>query len=70
MIRIAITAAAYDAIRATLDETSPLRFLERDATGEIFIWLEPSILDRLKSLRGPGESYSDVIIRLAQDELT
>jgi hypothetical protein len=24
------------------------------------------VLDRLKALRGPGESYSDVIIRVAR----
>jgi hypothetical protein len=30
------------------------------------IWLEPRVLDRLKALRGPGESYSDVILRLAK----
>jgi hypothetical protein len=30
------------------------------------IWLEASVLDRLRALRGPGESYSDVILRLAK----
>jgi hypothetical protein len=30
-----------------------------------YIWLEPRWLDRLKSYRGPGESYSDVILRLS-----
>lgn len=30
------------------------------------IWLEPRVLDRLKALRGPGESYSDLILRLAE----
>jgi hypothetical protein len=29
------------------------------------IWLDPGILARLKALRGPGESYGDVILRLA-----
>src|SRR3984957_16265297 len=33
--------------------------------GEHLIWLEPSVVDRLRSMRGPGESYSDVILRLA-----
>jgi hypothetical protein len=28
------------------------------------IWLEPSTVDRLRAMRGPGESYSDVILRL------
>jgi hypothetical protein len=29
------------------------------------IWLDPSVVDRLRAMRGPGESYSDVILRLA-----
>ena len=29
------------------------------------IWLEPLFVDRLRAMRGPGESYSDVILRLA-----
>jgi hypothetical protein len=29
------------------------------------VTLPRAMLDRLKSLRGPGESYSDVILRLA-----
>jgi len=28
--------------------------------------LEPRFVDRLKAMRGPGESYSDVILRLAE----
>ena len=35
--------------------------------GERLIWLDPSMVDRLRSLGGPGESYSDVILRLARD---
>jgi hypothetical protein len=38
----------------------------RDAGGDLHIWLDPRVLDRLKALRGPGESYSDVILRLAK----
>ena len=33
--------------------------------GERRIWLDPTVVNRLRALRGPGESYSDVIIRLA-----
>jgi hypothetical protein len=36
--------------------------------GERLIWLDPGVVDRLRSLRGPSESYSDVILRLAKDE--
>ena len=32
------------------------------------IWLDPGVLRKLKALRGPGESYSDVIVRLAKGE--
>jgi hypothetical protein len=34
--------------------------------GERYVWLDPGVVDRLRSLRGPGESYSDVIIRVAR----
>jgi hypothetical protein len=30
--------------------------------------LEPRVVDRLRYLRGPGESYSDVILRLVEME--
>ena len=33
--------------------------------GERHLRLEPHVVAKLKYLRGPGESYSDVIIRLA-----
>lgn len=42
---------------------------ENDANerGERLIWLALNVVDRLRALRGPGESYSDVILRLAKD---
>jgi hypothetical protein len=33
--------------------------------GERLIWLESSVVNKLRFLRGPGESYSDVILRVA-----
>jgi hypothetical protein len=30
------------------------------------IWLAPNVVDRLGALRGQGESYNDVIQRLAK----
>jgi hypothetical protein len=33
--------------------------------GEPLVWLERTVVNRLLALRGPGESYSDVILRLA-----
>ena len=35
-----------------------------NAKGERLVWLEPPVIDRLTAMRGPGESYSDVIMRL------
>jgi hypothetical protein len=37
----------------------------RAEKGEVFIWLDEGAVNRRKMLRGPGESYSDVILRLA-----
>ena len=36
-----------------------------DDKGERYIWLPRAVVDRLKALRAPGESYSDDILRLA-----
>jgi hypothetical protein len=30
------------------------------------IWLDRAVVDRLRSLRGPRERYSDVILRLVK----
>jgi hypothetical protein len=62
MIRIAITPAAYAAIAATLALGTVAVEPERDEDGSVHIWLDPGILARLKPLRGPGESYSDMTI--------
>jgi hypothetical protein len=43
---------------------------EADANerGERHIWLETAMVDRLGAMRGPGQSYSDVILRLVEVE--
>jgi hypothetical protein len=41
---------------------------EINAKGERLIWLDARVIDRLGALRGPGESYSDVILRLVEIE--
>ena len=67
MIRIAISQAAFDAIAATLPLGS-VAYEPAVEEGDLrTIWLEPRWLDRLKSYRGPGESYSPVILRLAAE---
>ena len=39
---------------------------EPDANGERLIWLETAVVNRLRALRRPSESYSDVILQLAK----
>jgi hypothetical protein len=66
MISISITAEAYRAIRATLPEGAlwPAQPFPR-SDGLVRIWLDPAVVNRLGAMRGPGESYSDVILRMA-----
>jgi hypothetical protein len=67
MIRIAITQAAFDAIAKTLPlgSVSVRHQNESNERGERLIWLDKPVVDRLGEMRGPGESWSDVILRLA-----
>jgi hypothetical protein len=64
MVRIAITQAAYGAISATLPLGSVAVEPEANERGERAVWLEEVWVDRLGAMRGPGESYSDAIMRL------
>ena len=64
MIRIAISQAAFEAIAQTL--RGSVSFENKiNGRGERYVWLEPRVVDRLRALRGPGEDYSQVILRLA-----
>ena len=65
MVRMAITQAAFDAIASTMTLGNVGYENEVNEKGERLIWLVPDVVGRLRSLRGPGESYSDVILRLA-----
>ena len=65
MIRIAITQAAFDAIVATMQLGLVAVEPELDAKGERLISLDLTVLNRLRALRWPSESYSDVIMRLS-----
>jgi hypothetical protein len=68
MIRIAITAEAFDAIAATLPLGS-VGFERHPADdGQRLVWLERSVVSRLRAVRTPGESFSDVMLRLAAGE--
>lgn len=64
VIRIAITPVAYAAIAQALPSSVGIE-RERTQNGDIYIWLDPGVATKLKALRGPGQSYSDVILRLA-----
>jgi hypothetical protein len=35
--------------------------------GERYVWLDHAVVNHLRAMRGPGESYSDVILRLAAE---
>ena len=64
MIRISISAVAFEAIASTLPSSVGYERI-RAPDGEYHVWLEPRFVDRLRAIRAPGESYSDVILRLA-----
>jgi hypothetical protein len=65
MIRIAISVEAFEAIARTLPLGTVSYENKTNERGERLIWLDPNVVDRLRAMRGPGESYSDVILRIA-----
>ena len=66
MVRIAITPATFKAIAATLPLGSVGYENAVNERGERYVWLPPNVVERLRAMRGPGESYSDVIMRLSK----
>ena len=66
MIRIAISQAAFEAIARTLPLGTVSFENKITEDGERLIWLPSNVVDRLRARRGAGESYSDVILRLAE----
>jgi hypothetical protein len=67
MIRIAISQAAFDAIARTLPFGSMSFENATNERGERLVWLAPTVIDRLRAMRSAGESFSAVILRIAQD---
>jgi hypothetical protein len=67
MIRIAITREGYNAVCATLPLGSVAVEPYFNEKGGCAVWLEEVWVDRLGPMRGSGESFSDVILRLASD---
>jgi hypothetical protein len=67
MIRVALTDAPYDAIASTLPKGAARWPMQRDR-GQCFIQVEAAVVDRMRAMRRPGESYSQVILRLVELE--
>ncbi len=67
MIRIVLTKAAYDAIASTLPKGAARWPMQREH-GQCFIQVEAAVVDRMRSMRRPGESYSNVILRFVELE--
>jgi hypothetical protein len=64
MIRITISEAAFEAIAKTLALGSVGFENAVNERGERLIWLDKPVVDRLGAMRGPKETYSDVILRM------
>jgi hypothetical protein len=60
VIRLAISPAAYKAIKSTLPKGA-----KRNVEGSYLVHLDQLVVDAMSCLRRQGESYSDVILRLA-----
>ena len=67
MVRIAISQAAFDFITKTLPLGDVGYENATNEKGERLIWLDRAVVYRLRAMRGPDESYSDVISRLATE---
>jgi hypothetical protein len=67
MVRIFVTEEAFEAIKNTVP-VGTVAFEPEVTKGLRSIWLERAVVDKLARLRGPGESFSHVIFRLAEEE--
>jgi hypothetical protein len=66
MVKITITPEAFAALAATLPIGSVAVEPERAPDGGVGIWLDHATVAKLRAIRGPGDSYSDAIIALAE----
>ena len=64
MIAITVTPAAYKALRALVPMTDGAALPGAD--GYVRLWLDCKFVERLGRMRDSGETYSDVILRLAK----
>jgi hypothetical protein len=67
LIRVVLTDAAYDAIASTLPKGAARWPMQRDRD-QCFIQIEAALVDRMRAMRRPGDSYSEVILRLVEIE--
>jgi hypothetical protein len=65
LIRLTITQASYAVVAATHPASARLK-RSSAPNGEFYVWLEPQYIDELRAVRKPDESFSDVIVRLAE----
>jgi hypothetical protein len=65
MVKIAISQEAFDAIAGAMPVES-VGFAQTNERGERLIWLPRGVVAKLRAMRGRGESYSNVILRLRQ----
>ena len=68
MIGITVTGEAYAAIKATLPADTQTWPTSPGDHGDVIIWLDRATFYRLDAPRGPGESLSDTILRVAKGE--
>jgi hypothetical protein len=68
MVRTAVTPAAFEAISPSLPIGSIAKEPDLNQKDERLTWLEAAMADRLGAMRGPGESYSDAILRVVAAE--
>ena len=61
---LAISVEAFEAMARTLPVGSVGFENRTNEREEKLIWLDRAVVDRLRSLRGADESYSDVILRV------
>jgi hypothetical protein len=66
MVTIAITAEAFAVIVATLPRRCKADIRRDGKRGSYMATLPNGVLDRLNCVRGPVQSYSDVILALAK----
>jgi hypothetical protein len=64
MISIPITEAAYEALKVRIPRIDQAP-TSKGRNGRR-IWLDRELIDRLLAHRGPGEAYSDIIMRLVE----